>query len=130
MNKIISRTNTIPFNEKHFLAQENLTELKKFVKSIDSQIKILPKTSSSKVFVKSTPSTVSMKNLSMKPPQQYFLLKQNSQFDPKRYITQKSFLQTKNELKNATFRSKRRQKYRSNKKKIIFNTEDTFVEDL
>ncbi|KAJ3437651.1 hypothetical protein M0813_29781 [Anaeramoeba flamelloides] len=130
MNKIISRTNIIPVNEKHFLVQENLTELKKFVKSIDSQIKILPKTTSSKVFVKSTPSTVSMNNLSVNEPQQCFLLKRNSHFDPQSYLKQKSFLQTKNELKNATFRSKRRQKYRSNKKKIIFNTEDTFLEDL
>ncbi|KAJ3443590.1 hypothetical protein M0813_03243 [Anaeramoeba flamelloides] len=129
MNKIISRTNTISVNEKHFMAQENLSELKKFVKSIDSQIKILPKTSSPKVFVKSTPSMFSMGNLSVNKPQQCFLLKRNTQFDPNLYKTQKSFVQTKNELRNASFRRKRRQKLHSNNN-TTFKTVDTFIEEL
>ncbi|KAJ6244727.1 hypothetical protein M0813_20817 [Anaeramoeba flamelloides] len=129
MNKIISRTNTISVNEKHFHVQENLSELKKFVKSIDSHIKILPNTSSPKVFVKSTPSMFSMCSLPVNEPKRCFLLKRNTQFDPNLYKQQKSFMQTKNELKNAAFRRKRRQKFHSNNN-TTFKTVDTFIEEL
>ncbi|KAJ6243486.1 hypothetical protein M0813_21923 [Anaeramoeba flamelloides] len=129
MNKPLARTTSFSVDEKHFHIQKNLSELKKFVKSIDSQLKILPESSTQKLYVKSSHSTLSLGKLSVNEQRNFLTLERDTALNQNlNYYHDRSYLQTK-KTRNTTFLNKRRNKCLTRNKRV-FKTEDTLLEDL